>query len=98
MLTLSRWYGRLLNGMLTAAGLLLLTMTVMIGADVALRNLGLGGVPPSNELSEDSLYLITLLAAPGLLRRGQHIRIDIVLRALPGRVGWLLEWVGDLIG
>jgi TRAP-type transport system small permease protein len=84
--------------MMTAAGILLLLMTVMIGADVLLRNIGAGGIPPSNELSEDSLYLITLLAAPGLLRKGQHIRIDIVLRALPERVGWLLEWVGDVIG
>jgi TRAP-type transport system small permease protein len=98
MLTLSRWYGRLLNAMMGAAGLLLLLMTVMIGADVALRNLGLGGVPPSNELSEDILYLVTLLTAPGLLRRGQHIRIDIVLQALPPRAAWLLEWVGDVIG
>jgi TRAP-type C4-dicarboxylate transport system permease small subunit len=97
-LTLSRWYGHLLDGMLTAAGLLLLFMTVMIGADVFLRNIGAGGIPPSNELSEDSLYLITLLAAPGLLRQGQHIRIDIVLRVLPQRIGWLLEWVGDVIG
>ena len=29
---------------------------------------------------------------------GQHIRIDIVLRVLPPRVGWLLEWVGDVLG
>ena len=98
MPTLSRWYGRLLDGMLVAACGLLLIMTLMIGADVLLRNLGLGGIPPSNELSEDILYLITLLAAPGLLRAGQHIRIDIVLRALPQRVGWLLEWAGDIIG
>jgi TRAP-type transport system small permease protein len=98
MFELSRWYGRLLQGMLTAAGLVLLVMTVMIGADVLLRNIGAGGIPPSNELSEDSLYLITLLAAPGLLRQGQHIRIDIVLRALPLRIGWLLEWVGDIVG
>jgi TRAP-type transport system small permease protein len=84
--------------MMSGAGILLLFMTVMIGADVLLRNIGAGGIPPSNELSEDSLYLITLLAAPGLLRKGQHIRIDIVLRALPERVGWLLEWVGDVIG
>jgi TRAP-type transport system small permease protein len=98
MLTLSRWYGRLLDGMMTIAGVLLLLMTVMIGADVLLRNIGAGGIPPSNELSEDILYLVTLLAAPGLLRRGQHIRIDIVLQALPQRVGWLLEWLGDIIG
>jgi len=95
---LSLWYGRLLNGMLTAAGALLLIMTLVIGADVFLRNIGAGGIPPSNELSEDSLYLITLLAAPGLLRQGQHIRIDIVLRALPRRIGWIMEWIGDVVG
>jgi TRAP-type C4-dicarboxylate transport system permease small subunit len=98
IVTLSRWYGRLLDGMLGAAGGLLFVMTLMIGADVFLRNIGAGGVPPSNELSEDCLYLVTVLAAPGLLRQGQHIRIDIVLRALPLRIGWLMEWLGDIIG
>jgi TRAP-type transport system small permease protein len=98
MHALSRWYGRLLSGMLSAAGALLLIMTLVIGADVFLRNIGAGGIPPSNELSEESLYLITLLAAPGLLRQGQHIRIDIVLRALPRRVGWIMEWGGDVVG
>jgi len=98
MPTLSRWYGRLLDAMLTVAGVLLLAMTAMIGADVLLRNLGAGGVPPSNELSEDCLFLVTLLAAPGLLRQGQHIRVDIVLRVLPLRIGWLMEWAGDIIG
>jgi TRAP-type C4-dicarboxylate transport system permease small subunit len=73
-------------------------MALMTGADVLLRNIGAGGIPPSNEFSEDSLYLITLLTAPGLLRMGQHIRIDIVLRVLHAHVGWLLEWVGDTIG
>ncbi len=95
---LARWYGCLLDGMLTAAGVLLLVMTMTIGVDVLLRNIGAGGVPPSNELSEDCLYLITLLAAPGLLRQGQHIRVDIVLRVLPLRIGWLMEWAGDIIG
>ena len=62
------------------------------------RNIGAGGIPPSNELSEYGLYVTTILAAPGLLRRGQHIRIDIVLRALPPKVAWSLEWVGDIVG
>ena len=95
---LSQHYGRVLDGMLIAACLLLLAMTFLIGFDVLLRNIGAGGIPPSNELSEDALYLITILAAPGLLRRGQHIRIDIVLHMLPRRVAWLLEWVGDIVG
>jgi len=73
-------------------------MTVMIGADVVSRNVGGGGVAVSNELSEDILYLMTLLVAPWLLRQGQHIRVDIVLRALPVRVAWALEWAGDIVG
>ena len=95
---LSQVYGRLLDGMLLMACFLLLAMTFLIGFDVLLRNVGAGGIPPSNELSEYGLYLITILSAPGLLRRGQHIRIDIVLRALPPRVAWILEWVGDIVG
>jgi TRAP-type C4-dicarboxylate transport system permease small subunit len=95
---LSLLYGRLLDGMGLIACFILLAITFMIGLDVLLRNVGLGGVPPSNELSEYGLYLTTILAAPGLLRRGQHIRIDIVLRALPPKVAWSLEWVGDIVG
>jgi len=41
---------------------------------------------------------VTLLAAPGLLRQGQHIRVDILLRVLPDTIGWLLEWLGDILG
>jgi TRAP-type transport system small permease protein len=98
MATLSRWYGRLLDALLLLACLLLLTMTLLIGADVLSRNVGLGGIAPSNELSEDIIYLVTLLAAPGLLRQGQHIRVDILLRVLPDTIGWLLEWLGDILG
>jgi len=77
MTRLSDIYGRLLDGMLVAACLLLLAITFLIGFDVLLRNLGVDGIAASNELSEDGLYLITMLAAPGLLRRGQHIRVEI---------------------
>ncbi len=98
MNNLSRVYGRVLDGLMLLACLLLLAMTLIIGADVVSRNLRLGGIPWSSEVSEDILYLLTLLAAPWLLRQGQHIRVDILLRALPPRVGWVLEWIGDLLG
>src|SRR4030088_636507 len=98
MARLSHWYGRLLDGLLLLACLLLLIMTLLIGADVLLRNIRLGGIAPSNEISEDIIYLLTLLAAPGLLRQGQHIRVDIVLRALPAKVGLLLECLSDILG
>ena len=98
MARLSGWYERVLDGLMLVACLLLLGMAVMIGADVVSRNVGAGGVAVSNEFSEDILYLMTLLAAPWLLRQGRHIRVDIILRVLPTRVAWMLEWVGDIIG
>jgi TRAP-type C4-dicarboxylate transport system permease small subunit len=96
-----RAYGRLLEVFAAAACALILGMTLMICADVLLRNVRvfpIVGLEWANEISEAMLYLITLLTAPWLLRRGQHIRVDIVLRAVPPRAGWLMEWAVDLFG
>jgi TRAP-type C4-dicarboxylate transport system permease small subunit len=95
-------YGRLLSGLALAACAVLFLMTLMICADVLLRNVriipGVYGLAWSNEASEAMLYLITMLAAPWLLRNGQHIRVDIVLRAVPRRLGWYFEWIADTLG
>src|SRR5688572_915013 len=91
---LSKAFAVLLDRLMVAACLLLLGMTLLIGADVFTRNTGLGGIAWSNEVSESILYLLTLLSAPWLLRQGQHIRVDILLRAVPARFGWYLEWAG----
>jgi len=102
MPAIDRAYGRLLEVFAVAACALILGMTLMICADVLLRNVrvvpGVAGLAWANEISEAMLFLVTLLTAPWLLRRGQHIRVDIVLRAVPPRVGWLFEWAVDLLG
>jgi TRAP-type transport system small permease protein len=98
----SRQYGRLLAGLALLGYAVLFGMMVIIVADVALRNFALRGMPQglawSNEISELMLYLLTMCVAPWLLRQGQHIRVDILLQALPARVAWQLEWVGDVLG
>lgn len=98
----SRLYGRFLSGLAMAGCLILLAMMLVIVADVALRNIAIPGMPGSlpwsNEVSELMLYLITMLVAPWLLRQGQHIRVDVVLQAIPPRLAWFFEWIGDLIG
>jgi len=95
-------YGKLLEALALAACALVFGMTLMICADVLLRNVrlvpGLVGLEWSNEISEAMLYLITMLTAPWLLRKGQHVRVDIVLRAVPKRVGWVFEWIVDVLG
>jgi TRAP-type C4-dicarboxylate transport system permease small subunit len=95
---LSAAYGRVLNALMLLAAALILVMALAIGGDVLFRNLGTRGLPWSAEVSEDILYLVTLATAPWLLRQGQHIRVDIVLRVLPGKLAWALEWVSDAIG
>ena len=95
-------YGKLLEAFALAACALVFGMTLMICADVLLRNVriipGVAGLEWSNEISEAMLYLVTMLTAPWLLRRGQHIRVDILLRALPPRLAYLMEWLADLAG
>jgi TRAP-type C4-dicarboxylate transport system permease small subunit len=98
MAALSRFYGGLLEVLMLLAALLVLAMTLMIGMDVALRNFAGGAISWSNEVSEYILYLVTLLSAPHLLRRGQHIRIDILLRAVSARVAYAMEWIADVAG
>ena len=99
---LSSHYGRALSALALLGCAILMAMMLIIVADVALRNVPIPGLPQglawSNEISELMLYLITMCVAPWLLRQGQHIRVDIMLQALPPRLAWSLEWVGDLIG
>ena len=99
---LSEAFGRFISALALFGCLLLLAMMLIIVTDVALRNFAVTGGPQglgwSNEVSEFLLYLITLSVAPWLLRQGQHIRVDILLQAIPKKLAWALEWVGDLLG
>jgi TRAP-type transport system small permease protein len=99
---LSGIYGRALAALALVGCAILLAMMLIIVGDVALRNITVPGMPRglawSNEVSELMLYLITMCVAPWLLRQGQHIRVDILLRALPKRLAWYFEWMSDVIG
>jgi TRAP-type C4-dicarboxylate transport system permease small subunit len=98
MTRLSIAFGRLLDALAIVAALILLAMVIVVTADIVLRNTVSGGISWANEVSEYSLYLMTLLTAPWLLRRGQHVRLDIFLTVVPPRVAWLMEAIGDLLG
>ena len=94
-------YGRVLEVMALAACALVFGMTLVICADVLLRNVrivpGVAGLAWANEISEAMLYLVALLTAPWLMRQGQHIRVDILLRAVPKALGWAFEWIVDAL-
>jgi TRAP-type transport system small permease protein len=101
MKSMSELYGRLLDKLLLVACGVLFLMMLMICADVLLRNVALikavHALPWADEVSEYMLYLITMLTAPWLLRQGRHIRVDILLRAMPAKLGWYCEWLIDAL-
>jgi TRAP-type transport system small permease protein len=98
MKRLSAFFGHVFDALAGSAALILLAMVVVVSGDIILRNVARSGFPWANEVSEYALYIITLLAAPWLLRRGQHVRIDLILTFVPSRVAWLMEAVGDIVG
>lgn len=91
-------YERVLEGCGVVAGLLVFAMTVLIVADVVLRNFFQATLPASVELTEYALFYASTFAAPWLLKRGQHIRIDVLITRVPPAVGWAMEIASDLIG
>jgi TRAP-type C4-dicarboxylate transport system permease small subunit len=95
---LSTAYGRFLDALAVAAALILFGMVALVTADILLRNTTRIGFAWANEISEYALYLMTLLVAPWLLRRGQHVRLDLVLVNVPARAAQTLELIGDLVG
>lgn len=101
MRRISDLYGRLLAGLALAGCAVLFAMMAIICVDVLLRNVGIvpgmRGVPWANEVTEYALYFITMLTAPWLLRQGQHIRVDVLLRAIPRRLAWGCEWAVDVV-
>jgi TRAP-type transport system small permease protein len=98
MSMLSNIYARLLDTLAALASLILLAMVIIVSADILLRDAFGSGISWADEVSEYALYVITVFTAPWLLRRGQHVRIDVLLTIVPPYIAWLMEAVGDAFG
>lgn len=66
---------RLCGGVAAAA---IGVITLLVCVDVIGRNLGMGTLPWINEVTEYAMPLITLAAAPWLMWRNQHVRLDLL--------------------
>ena len=86
-------YDRVLQGLAACAAVLLGASALAITVDVVGRNVGVGTLPWILEVSEYVLPLATFLVAPWLLRRNEHVRLDILLRAWP-RLGHVTNVIG----
>ena len=92
-------FDRLTGAMAAAAGSVLAAITLMIVADIGLRNIGPGrGVPGVIELVEYGLYAAMLLGAPWVLRLRAHVTVEILLDAMPRVARRRAEAASDAIG
>jgi TRAP-type C4-dicarboxylate transport system permease small subunit len=95
---LERVSGALATASIAVAAVALLGMALMITANVVLRALDAEQIRGVDELSGFLLLLVVFLPAADVMRRGEHINVDIVTRRLPGRVAATLRLIAYLIG
>jgi TRAP-type transport system small permease protein len=81
-----RAWSVLMNACGVLAALVIGAIAAAVSYDVIGRNVGLPSLPWIVEVSEMALPLATLLAAPWLLHRNQHVRLDILDARLSS--GW----------
>lgn len=85
-----RYFGHFVGVLAIAAAIIVLLMVGVVTADVLLRALMRRGIAWAADASEYGVYLITLLTAPWLLRRGMHVAIDVVSSRIAGLAGEVL--------
>src|SRR5262249_14812960 len=90
MATLARAWDRLIDTLALLAALLFGAMAAYVSYDVVVRYVFNAPAIWANYLSEYSLVCATVLAGPWLVRIGGHVRIDIVVEQLSGRVNRIL--------
>lgn len=94
---LLRWYSGFVAIIcqlgLAIATLLLLLDTILIGVNIILRYIFHAPFLGAEELVSASLILIVMLSAPEVLRRGNHIGVDILVGMLSPRwARWASIW------
>ena len=96
-----RQFERITAGLAAFAAFLTLAMSFWITYDVLARNLFGVASPWSFDLSEYSLVWITFLGAPWVLLQDRHVRIEILIDALPihaqRKIGILVSVVAMVI-
>ena len=75
---LTPWYHRLMQACGFGAACILGLVVLLVSYDVLARNLGARSLPWIVEITEYALPLATFLAAPWLMSRNEHIRLDVL--------------------
>lgn len=88
----------LVDALAVLAGVLLSVVAALLCVDVAIRYAQVMNITWIGDVASVSLYLMTFLAAPWVLREGGHIAVDSVVRILPAGAQRLIGIFVNLLG
>lgn len=91
-------FGRIYGAIGALVGISIGLFAIAISVDLILRLLEWGNLPGMQEIVEYLLYIGVFLAAPWVLRLNAHIRVDLLVSALPLRARVVVERALDLAG
>jgi TRAP-type C4-dicarboxylate transport system permease small subunit len=89
---------RITDAMAFVSGVLLFALGPMITIAVILRYYFKVSVAWSTEIEEYMLYLAVLLAAPWIMRKDAHVRVDILLNKVKDGTKRILQLIGNTVG
>lgn len=72
-------------------------MALLVCVDVLLRNLSTYSIPWAVEMTEYMLMVAAFLAAPWLAYTNDHIRVDVLVRALPAAGRKAATLIGNFV-
>ncbi|MCF3593349.1 TRAP transporter small permease [Rhodobacteraceae bacterium LMO-12] len=82
----------------TAVGISIGLFAVTISLDLFLRLFSIGNLPGVQEIIEYVMFAGVFLSAPWALRIGAHVRVDLLIGALPTAWGKRLDQLLNLAG
>ena len=82
----------------TLVGIAIGLFAISISVDLVLRLFKIGNLAGMQEIIEYALFACVFLAAPWALRLGAHIRVDVLVGALPATWARVADRALDLLG
>lgn len=98
MKKLSSLFDRLLSAMGGVSAGLLALGTLVITVEIFIRGLGIGSLPWAIEAVEYALLGVTFLAAPWVLWKGAHVRVDILVEIMPPKMQRAADLLANISG
>jgi TRAP-type transport system small permease protein len=96
--TFVRWFDALMSALCSVFAVTFGILTLMVCLDIVFRQFAIASMPWLVELIEYVMYGGTFLAAPWVLRQGEHVRVDLILSTVPKKIAIRLEQLIDVLG